>query len=336
MEVYIRSDKNHSGNLERLLRSLRDAEYFDVIPLRITIEFDPSYPIHPFTREFLINYNWPSRGRLTIQNPILPESDPLRKAIRFVESFYPVDQGTAVLFLDPNVELSPYYIHWLHYATLEYRYSSSLYSDAAAIYGISLVTPRAYLNGTIPFNPNIPSSTPFLYSAPSAEAALFFPQHWSQFHAYFRRRIKGALNFENGTLPDMTIPNMNLSPDISNSWLLYFTELVKARGFLMLYPSWGLDIPETPNAEYPASKKQVMALTHQEVPSYTRSKPSLGIDLAQEEELLTTNGFLQMLPGEDLPPLIALPVRNLHGEEVRAADLEVRKKSRSIPTTSPY
>lgn len=117
----------------------------------------------------------------------------MSQAIYHVQSFYPADKDTSVLFLDPNVELSPYYFHWLHYATLEYLYAGYPESSGQELYGISLTTPKTFLNGTGPFNPNLKEAGAYPYAVPSTEAALFFPQTWKQFFTYFQWRIQGIL-----------------------------------------------------------------------------------------------------------------------------------------------
>ena len=129
-----------------------------------------------------------------IRYPIFPPGpDSVPQAIHHVQSFYPADKETSILFLDPNVELSPYYFHWLHYATLEYLYAGYPEGANNELYGISLTAPKAFLNGTGPFNPNLTEAGAYLYAAPSAEAALFFPQTWKQFFTYFQWRIQGIL-----------------------------------------------------------------------------------------------------------------------------------------------
>jgi len=193
VEIFIRCDKYH-GNLERLLRSLQNADYFGITPSRITIEVGTTNPLHPFTQQFVEDFSWPSRDRIGIRYPIFPPgSDSVSQAIHHVQSFYPVDKHTSVLFLDPNVELSPYYFHWLHYATLEYLYAGYPEGADYKLYGISLSTPKTFLNGTGPFNPNLIEAGAYLYAAPSTEAALFFPQTWKKFFTYFQWRIQGIL-----------------------------------------------------------------------------------------------------------------------------------------------
>ena len=160
----------------------------------MTIEVGSVSPFHRFTQEFIQNFNWPSRDRVGIRYPISPPgSDSVSQAIHHVQSFFPIDKDTSVLFLDPNVELSPYYFHWLHYVTLEYMYSSYPYNAGSSLHGISLTSPRAFLNGTEPFDPQISKPSSFLYAAPSTDAALFFPEHWLQFYTYFQWRMRFAL-----------------------------------------------------------------------------------------------------------------------------------------------
>lgn len=157
----------------------------------MTIEVGSVAPLHPFTAEFIENFNWPSRDRVSIRYLLFPPAlDPVSQAIHVVQSFYPVDKDTNILFLDPNVELSSYYFHWLHYVTLEYQYSGDPFKAALDLYGVSLVSLRAFINGTEPFDPRLTEPTSFLCTMPSAEAALFFSQSWKKFLTYLHWRFE--------------------------------------------------------------------------------------------------------------------------------------------------
>ena len=156
----------------------------------MTIEVGSAALLHPFTAKFIENFNWPSRDRVSIRYLLLPLAlNSVSQAIHVIQSFYPVDEDTNILFLDPNVELSPYYFHWLHYVTLEYQYSVDPYKAALDLYGVSLVSPRTFINGTA-FDPHLTEPTSFLCAMPSAEAALFFPQSWKKFFTYLQWRFE--------------------------------------------------------------------------------------------------------------------------------------------------
>ncbi|RPB29370.1 hypothetical protein L211DRAFT_763748, partial [Terfezia boudieri ATCC MYA-4762] len=288
VEIFIRCDTHH-GNLERLLRSLQNADYFGITPSRITIEVGTTSPLHPFTEASIEGFNWPSRDRIGIRYPIFPPgSDSVSQAIHHVQSFYPADKDTSVLFLDPNVELSPYYFHWLYYATLEYLYAGYPEGADYELYGISLTAPKTFLNGTGPFNPNLAEAGAYLYAAPSTEAALFFPQTWKQFFTYFQWRIHEILmptlrsSERNFTLPDVTP-----SAEFTSSWLLYFTEFAKATGSLMLYPNFGSD--------------EILAICHSERPSAANYKMSSRSPGQNEQRLIQGMAMLDSLPGWNLP-----------------------------------
>ncbi|KAF8421233.1 hypothetical protein EV426DRAFT_536801 [Tirmania nivea] len=314
VEVFIRCDKHH-GNLERLLRSLQNADYFGIMPSRITIEVGTTSPLHPFTQEFIEGFSWPSRDRIGIRYPIFPPgSDSVSQAIHHVQSFYPADKDTGVLFLDPNVELSPYYFHWLHYATLEYLYAGYLEGADYELYGISLTTPKSFLNGTGPFNPNLTEAGAYLYATPSTEAVLFFPQTWKQFFTYFQWRIQGILMppprihiKRNFTLPDV-VP----SAEFTSSWLLYFTEFAKARGSFMLYPNFGSDFDT-----------EVLAICHSERPSAANYKMGSRNPGQNEQRLIQGMAILNSLPGWNLPRWIDHSFRSIAGEVMNGSTLEV-------------
>ncbi|KAI5785564.1 hypothetical protein DFH27DRAFT_576053 [Peziza echinospora] len=213
IEIYIRSDKHH-GNLERLLKSLRGADYFGILPARVTIEIAGTETLHPFTQDFIQNFGWPSRDRISIRYNILPPPpDPITQAVNHIQNFYPIDKDTSVLFLDPNVEVSPYYFHWLHYMTLEYRYSAYPQFGRQLLYGISLILPEDYVNGTEGFDAGLEQPTPFLYNVPNAVAALYFPEMWMKLHTYMRWRVKAALERKNEQSP--AAPGNAVHPDSS-------------------------------------------------------------------------------------------------------------------------
>ncbi|KAI5804971.1 hypothetical protein EDC01DRAFT_641516 [Geopyxis carbonaria] len=316
-EVVIHADA-HSGNLERLLKSLAGARYpsKEHHPTQITIILDSSIKLHPFTKSFLQGYRFPAHSRVTIRRPITPKIKPEDAAIQFVESFYSVDDDHSVLVLDPNTELSTWYFHYLFYTILEYRYSSYQSHEAEGLYGISLEHPPTDLTGqgSLPI-PSSKKSSFFLYQAPSSRAALYFSQPWAEFHTYYSHRLLPSRHVPPKSINKTNIPReLRLSKEIATSWQAPLIELARARGYVMLYPS----LAET------------LAIVHNEVPSYTR-KPH------GHEKKLLQQGFPGALLGSDLPVWSSLPMLNLWAERVDSEgyEMEAIKYRSSISTCPP-
>ncbi|KAF8463502.1 hypothetical protein BDZ91DRAFT_698412 [Kalaharituber pfeilii] len=351
MEIFIRGDEHH-GNLERLLRSLQGANYYGIKPVRLTIEVGYYAPLHPFTQEFIERFNWPSRDRVTIRYPIAPpKTYPIAEAIHHVESFFPADKDTSVLFLNPNVELSPYYFHWLHYATLEYMYSTYLYNDVSSLYGISLISPKAFINGTEPFDPRLPQPSPYFYTVPSREAALYFPAHWMQFYDYFKWRIRGVLaenhlgkdrNGQNKQLENNRDPELNEELREDRDELITNPKRKRStsarspieRNFTIpkvnissdFSSSWLYYFTEYATLRgaymlYPncgtSPDISSLAIVHSERPSHTHLTSGHTLNVGQnEQKLIQSNTLLDEIPGWKLSSWLVHPIRNVAGEEV--------------------
>ena len=262
------------GNLERLLKSIQNSYYpsREHHPKRITIVLNPFTPIHPFLRDFLFAYSFPERSRISIKRPLLPKNDSQAATRNYIESFYTLSDDHSVLFLDPNTELSKWYCHYLLYATLEYRYSSLQSTNASTLYGISLESPPTDVTGKSPF-PTLPhTNTPFLYPIPTSRAALFFPQHWAEFHSYMWHTLNPPTNPGKRNVTAPAPPELILSESLKSSWQSPFIELVRTRGYTMLYPTF----------------KETLARVHNEIPSHaSRIMP---------EKRLLEKPFLELLP----------------------------------------
>ena len=163
---------------------------------------------------------------------------------RLVESFYPVrTENSHVLLLSPQVELSPLYYHYVIYNLLQYKYSA--YSAATTkfpnLMGFSLELPSFHLNDTKPLEPplkertplkgeekGLPAErTPFLWQAPNANAALYFGDKWIEFHSFLSARL---------AKPPST--RRKVYSQKHPSWLESLLELIRARGYSMLYPNF--------------------------------------------------------------------------------------------------
>ncbi|KKY25775.1 putative glycosyltransferase 2 [Diplodia seriata] len=265
VDILIHAPPKSSGSLLRLLQSIQDADYSGLTPPRITVELPPD--VDPPSMWFLGHMAWPPSAKEPFVTPrqnglILRHRIPDQKvssdeaAVHFLESFYP-SLGSHVLLLAPNAQLSPLYYHYLMFHLLEYRYSSSASVDNAHLMGLSLEVPSHHLNGTTAFEPPTASdmhadsdvdtkykaaaqhhpdaAVPFTWQAPNSNAALYFGDKWTEIHSFLTNRLR-AFRLQANPVPRPRTVHESLP-----SWLEYFLELMRARGYTLLYP--GLDMP---------------------------------------------------------------------------------------------
>ncbi|KAK0357119.1 hypothetical protein LTR91_003467 [Friedmanniomyces endolithicus] len=258
IEILIHAPLRSSGGLIRLVRSLEDAEYAGFAVPRMIVELPAD--IDHFAKTFLKRLQWPRKTRhdtrtlstLTLRRRVPSAHLSSEQAsIRFVESFYPsVSEDNHVLVLSAQAEISPLYLHYLHYVILEYKYSSYTSTEADRLLGVSLDIPTAFLNGSGRFAPpsirdmrenssqsyldeakgDQPGSTPFLYQAPSATASLFFGDKWIALHDFLTNRLASS---HRGAAER----TKKFVSEAEPAWLEYLLELTRARGWTMLYPA---------------------------------------------------------------------------------------------------
>lgn len=296
IDIVIHAD-SHSGQLIRLLKSLKNADYFTASPPRLYIDLNPD--TDPTIREFIDSFAWPSKDRIFVRHRITPRSTSLDDdPTEFVESFYPNGKESAVLFLSANIELSPFYYHFLFYSILEYKHSNAQFAlDSSLIYGISLDAPLSHIDGE-PFDPStvVPSSsssesedrylTPYLYAAPTTHATLFFGSHWRLLHLYIAKRLDKA--YTEGV--DYSIPAT--VPSSFPQWTKHFIELLTAGGYFMLYPNF--------------DPSDSLAVYHTEAESAVTAT-------AKERGIMRVNNILNYLPGGALPIWTGLPIIGMDG-----------------------
>ncbi|KAK6531217.1 hypothetical protein TWF281_008040 [Arthrobotrys megalospora] len=294
IDIVIHADA-HSGQLIRLLKSLKNADYFTAPLPRLYIDLNPD--TDQTTREFIDSFTWPSKDRLVVRHRISPRSASLDSdPTTFVESFYPNSKDSSVLFLSPNIELSPFYYHFLFYSILEYKYSNGQFAlDSSLIYGISLDAPLSRVDGK-PFDATtitapsvdgqIPPLTPYLYAAPTTHATLFFGNHWRLLHLYIARRLDKA--FTEGV--DYSTPAT--LPKSFPGWTKHFVELLTAGGYLMLYPNF--------------DPSDSLAVYHTEVESTVSATSG-------EKGVMRMNNILNHLPNGVLPLWTNLPIIGMDG-----------------------
>lgn len=148
--------------------------------------------------------------------------------------------------------------------------------------------------------------TPYLSQIPCSWGALYFPEHWREFHDYLAVRLSEyAFTIDQEIVPDVR------SNRWTKSWKKYFIELVYLRGYAMLYPNYedfvsfstnhlevGSHVKDRPKDVY-LQKKDLFLLPLMTLPNDTNSA-------------ILHRGLLD-LPGETLPAWHSLPVLNLTG-----------------------
>lgn len=255
INILIQAQPHSSGSLLRLLHSIKAADYSGLSHPEITIDLPPD--VEPFARDYLRDFEWPPH-----QDPTGPRQRKVKvhhristaktttenNALRFLESFYPVDPvHSHVLLLSTQTELSPLYYQYLIYHVLQHRYAAYGSDDGDNLFGVVLSTPDAYLNGTSPFPTLTMTDTerkskasedltvPFLWQAPNADAALIFGDIWAEVHDYLKIRLRVA--HDTSSVHQAPTKRTKLVSESQPGWLEYMLELMRARGWRNHYPA---------------------------------------------------------------------------------------------------
>ncbi|KAI0664218.1 hypothetical protein C8Q70DRAFT_905078 [Cubamyces menziesii] len=304
----ITNDRPHS--LLRLLSSLKNARYFgDRLDMRINLE----QTADPDTLRIAGEFAW-DHGNVFVHHRVIHGG--LLTAV--VESWYPRGNDSYGLILEDDVELSPLFYAYLKLALLRYRYGKPD-NRFATLFGISLYQQknlelrpegRHLFNARTLFqDAGLPyANTPYLSQIPCSWGALYFPEHWREFHTYLGTRLSGSV----WPLQQVVVPDVR-SNRWTRSWKKYFIELVYLRGYVMLYPNYADYVSlSTNHLEVGSHVKDVP----EEV--YLRKKRLFNLPLMQlptvdpTETGIIGTGLLE-LPDERLPSWTSLPVLDLFG-----------------------
>ncbi|TKA76630.1 hypothetical protein B0A55_04924 [Friedmanniomyces simplex] len=350
IDILIHAPPHSSGGLIRLIRSLEDAEYAGFAAPKLTVELPPD--VEHFAQDYLERLQWPRNTQhdpwklstLTLRHRIPSAHLSSEQAsVRFVESFYPSNSGdNHVLVLSAQAEVSPLYLHYLHYVVLEYKYSSYSSMEADRLLGVSLDIPTAFLNGSGEFMPpsthdmrdntsqkyleeaatDRTDATPFLYQAPSATASLIFGDKWSTLHNFLSNRLASSHR-------GVAERTKKLVSETEPAWLEYLLELTRARGWSMLYPATPFvtvhnELSQIPE-EYLRERDEVRGAEEPKDAEHLAEEPFLlaaespVIEEHVERETPEAQPLQYMLPYEgDLPELPHLPYLAYTGEVVNA------------------
>ncbi|KAI9736422.1 MAG: hypothetical protein M1818_006156 [Claussenomyces sp. TS43310] len=341
IDIIIHAQPSASGSLMRLLTSLQRADYFTSAPPRLTIEL-PQKVDEP-TKAFLGSFTWPppgvsasAPGSQLILHHRIPQHGltPEENAIRFLESFWPANPSTShVLVLSPQVELSPFFFHYLKYAVLEYKYSAASTIDHGNLLGISLDLPSTFLNDTTAFTPPLNTTDggviPFLWQAPNSNAALCFGDKWVELHSFVSHSLTSSHN-----LPTPTTLNDDAVAKIYPSWLEHILRLARARGYYSLYPNLGGDdalatmhneLFQPPEEFLPASKHSPDSAADDALADPEAEwtvDVSQHLSLQHQEAPLASTPLLNLFyPTRPLPSTAELPMLSWQGTAMTRSDM---------------
>ena len=166
-------------------------------------------------------------------------------------------------------------------------------------------------------------NTPYLSQIPCSWGAIYFPEHWKEFHDYLQIR------FSETWLPiqEMVVPHVR-SNKWAKSWKRFFIELVFLRGYVMLYPNYDDFVSLSTN--------------HLELGSHVKAQPK---HIFSQKKALFTLPLMQLknvegtgdntqasglldLPEHELPAFDNLPILDLLGKLSTIWELEMRGRER--------
>uniref|UniRef100_A0A0W0FZE0 Glycosyltransferase family 2 protein n=1 Tax=Moniliophthora roreri TaxID=221103 RepID=A0A0W0FZE0_MONRR len=323
--------KNRPDSLARLLSSVSRGRYFgDLVNMRIHLEQSTDHR----TMQTVKSFAW-HHGSLFIHHRVIHGG--LLPAV--VESWYPHTNDSYGLLLEDDVELSPLFYAWIKMSLLRYRYALHLalhvlyhlastyrygnnHGQHLQIFGISLYQQKnieLHTDGRKPFNASqlfidngIPPFTPYLSQIPCSWGAVYFPEHWAEFHDYLTMRFS-EMAFP---IDQVVVPEVR-SNRWSKSWKKYFIELVFLRGYVMLYPNF----PEFVS----------LSTNHLEVGSHVkvRSKAKQEAFMVPLMQLSSdSKAVVGLLSLPEMSLSVKLPVLNLTGSLSTIKDLEIVGASR--------
>jgi hypothetical protein len=148
--------------------------------------------------------------------------------------------------------------------------------------------------------------TPYLSAIPCSWGAVYFPEHWREFHEFLVSRLAGhAL-----PLTEEIVPKVR-SNRWKNSWKKFFIELVWLRGYVMIYPNYDDFISFSTN--------------HLEIGSHVMDASAKAkrkaLFVVPLMSLRDSSALLLELPQQRLPELENLPVFDQYGEISSSHDL---------------
>ena len=164
-------------------------------------------------------------------------------------------------------------------------------------------------------------NTPFLSQIPCSWGAVYFPEHWREFHEYLSVRLAG-------THPDLPISSI-VAPGLrsnkwTRSWKKYFIELVFLRGYVMLYPNYEDYVSLSTNHLELGSHVKVAPPDVYERKKKLFLLPLLQLPVPDSDLASSPPTGLLDLPAHAMPAWEGLPVTDLFGLLATSETLKVR------------
>ncbi|KAI5124197.1 hypothetical protein M0805_005048 [Coniferiporia weirii] len=309
IEITVITD-DRPKSLMRLLTSLKSARYFgDSVNIRLNVEQTADL----YSRRIVDEFSW-DYGDVFVHHRVVHAG----LLIAVVESWYPHSNDSYGIILEDDVEVSPLFYAWAKMGLLRYRYGLSE-NRVTSLFGISLYQQKQNElrpEGRRPFDAQmlfdsyglLHRNTPYLSQVPCSWGAVYFPEHWREFHSYL------TVRFSEVWLPmhEPVVPHVR-SNRWAKSWKRFFIEITFLRGYIMLYPNYDDFMSLSTNHLEMGShvKEQPRGIHDRKKALFTLPLMILSNDVADSDKLLST-GLLN-LPGEQLPVWSDLPVLNLLG-----------------------
>jgi hypothetical protein len=204
---------------------------------------------------------------------------------------------------------------------LEYKYAT-IQNVHESLLGISLDLPSTYLNNSITFSApttNEASVSPFLWQAPSSNAALYFGDKWVELHDFVAQSLSSQ-----HALPTPTTLNEKLVSKTYPSWLEHILKLARARGYFMLYPDFeGPDALATLHNELYQPPEEFAEPEKQPTEGELTADPAYHSSLKHKETPLVMKSLLSILPfAGNLPKISEMPLLSWDGEIMSQPGIE--------------
>ncbi|KAI0028555.1 hypothetical protein K488DRAFT_58308, partial [Vararia minispora EC-137] len=308
------------NSLRRLLDSIFDAHYFgDTVSLRVNME--QTADAETLNIVNTLADRWVLHGPLFVHHRVVRGG--LLPAV--VESWFPASNDSYGIILEDDVELSPLFFAWAKMAVLRYRYGSE-HDKSQALFGVSLYQQKNLElrpEGRVHFSARAlfashglaEPGTPYFSQIPCSWGAVYFPEHWREFHAYLPARLAAP------SQPAIVVPRAR-SNRWARSWKRFFVELAYVRGYAMLYPNFDGFVSLATNHLEAGSHVRPLPLAQ-----WTRKKEMFEVPLMPLTLREGVTGLLEMPDGE-MPGWGEMPVLDLFGNMVQWGEITKRGRER--------
>lgn len=279
IDLVIHVQPETATSVIRLLRSIQAADYSGWNMPRIILELPP-YP-DSFLMNYLSRFKWPSEGpgggsKLILRHRANISPFTAARAVTWVvESFYPtISAASHVLILSPDAELSRGYYHYVMYTLLEYRYSARHTDLMEYTIGMALHLPEQAPDHKTAAPWRTPGETHAmtLWQVADSNAAIYLGERWVELHYFLGQRLERDPNMAK------RVKNTEIMSPQSPAWVHTMIEMMKARNYYMLYPS------------FIAKEGTTIATIHGELQQLPEESQSVGGGEQEVDPIMTGQG----------------------------------------------